>query len=248
MAPRALLLCWLMLLITLARSSAQTSKPSLVAWASSTGGALHIHWNISTTWNPSEAEGLYILVNNQERGTVGPDTSSYYVYGLSNNTAYSYQVKATLVNGSEPLYSVVAAATTSNRTAPNSPGIPKQIAVTGGFVQVSVKPPGDTGGVALSNVTVVVSDSVGFTTKQTLAVSSVDELVFNIYGLSARTKYWISAFATNEGGLLSPDSDPLVVTTASLQLPGSCPPPTLVNATGASILLQLTPPLDDGIS
>ncbi|KAF4143551.1 Fibronectin type III domain [Phytophthora infestans] len=246
MAPRALLLCWLMLLITLARSSAQTSKPSLVAWASSTGGALHIHWNISTTWNPSEVEGLYILVNNQERGTVGPDTSSYYVYGLSNNTAYSYQVKATLVNGSEPLYSVVAAATTSNRTAPNSPGIPKQIAVTGGFVQVSVKPPGDTGGVALSNVTVVVSDSVGFTTKQTLAVSSVDELVFNIYGLSARTKYWISAFATNEGGLLSPDSDPLVVTTASLQLPGSCPPPTLVNATGASILLQLTPPLDDG--
>ncbi|KAG4059859.1 hypothetical protein PC123_g5228 [Phytophthora cactorum] len=228
------------------RATAQASNPLIIVWASATGGALHLQWNISTAWSLSELESFHVLVNNQERVTVGPDASGYYVCGLSNNTVYSYQVKATLVNGSGPLYSDVIAATTLDRTAPNSPDIPKQLAVTGGFVQVSVELPQDTGGAALSNVTVVVSDSVSVVTKQSLPVTSSDVLVYNIYGLNARTKYWISAFATNEGDLVSPNSDPLVITTTTLQLPGPCPPPTVVKTTGASILLQLNLPLDDG--
>ncbi|KUF97986.1 histone-lysine N-methyltransferase CG1716 [Phytophthora nicotianae] len=191
------------------------------------------HRNLSTALDPDELEGYHVIVNNQERATVGPDASSYYLYGLSNNTVYSYQVKAILANGSEPLYSDVVAATTLNRTAPNSPDIPTKVTVSGGFVQVSVETPHDTGGVALSNVTVVVSDIYGVVTSQTLSVTSSGVLVFNSYGLNARTKYWISAFATNEGDLVSSNSDPLVITTTALQLPGPCPPPTVVKATGA---------------
>ncbi|ETL37425.1 hypothetical protein L916_10863 [Phytophthora nicotianae] len=249
MASRAvrLVTCWLMLLINMmVRTDAQSSNPSIIAWGSATGGTLHIQWNLSTALDPDELEGYHVIVNNQERATVGPDASSYYLYGLSNNTVYSYQVKAILANGSEPLYSDVVAATTLNRTAPNSPDIPTKVTVSGGFVQVSVETPHDTGGVALSNVTVVVSDIYGVVTSQTLSVTSSGVLVFNSYGLNARTKYWISAFATNEGDLVSSNSDPLVITTTALQLPGPCPPPTVVKATGASVLLQLNPPLDDG--
>ncbi|KAG6623161.1 histone-lysine N-methyltransferase CG1716 [Phytophthora cinnamomi] len=83
-------------------------------------------------------------------------------------------------------------------------------------------------------------------TQQSLSTSNSDLLTYNIYGLDALTTYSISSIATNEGGKMSLESSRLTTKTMALQLPGPCPPPRVLTTTGASVDLQLIPPLDDG--
>ncbi|KAK1948572.1 Fibronectin type-III domain-containing protein 3a [Phytophthora citrophthora] len=149
---------------------------------------------------------------------------------------------------SYPLYSDVISATTLDCTAPHTPDAPKKMFVSGGFVQVSAQQPADTGGADLLSVTIIVRrlDRLTVVTQQAQAPVASGAVVYNIYGLDAQTSYRISVFAINEGGLQSLESDFLDITTKFLQLPGPCPPPKVLNTTGASVALQLIPPLDDG--
>ncbi|KAL3673999.1 hypothetical protein V7S43_001684 [Phytophthora oleae] len=253
---RCLVALWLLLAaVVIVPSTAGTTDPSVVAWATSTsGGTLNVKWTISAAWQSSnslnEIDSFRVLVDSELNGAVGAEEISYDVSGLTNNTVYTIQVNATLTSGSsaEPLYSNVISATTLDRSAPHTPDAPKQLTVSGGFIQVSVQQPADTGGVDLLSLTIIVRHPVSLTvvTQQAQAPVNSGTLTYNIYGLDAQTSYRISAFAVNQGDLKSLESDFLDITTKSLQLPGPCPPPKVLNTTGASVALQLIPPLDDG--
>ncbi|KAE9360356.1 hypothetical protein PF008_g1843 [Phytophthora fragariae] len=244
---------WLLLAVTIASSTAQSTDPTIDAWATATGGALHIQWAISSAWyiNNSvvDVEDFRVFVNDQERAIIGFDETGYDLYGLTSETAYTVQVQGTLVSGSlaAPLNSNAFPATTLNLAAPDTPDTPELLAMTGGFVQVSVQPPADTGGADLANMTVTVRRADGLTVvQQSQSSNSSALLTYNIYGLDALTTYWVTSVAVNEGGKTSSESNPVVAKTKALQLPDPCPPPRVIRTTGASVVLQLIPPLDDG--
>lgn len=203
---------------------------------------IYTHRAISAAWKSSnsvdEVEDFRVLVDDLERATVGSDALRYDLYALTNNTAYTFQVKATLVNGGSSLYSGVISATTLDRTAPDAPDTPRQLAVTGGFVQVSVHPSADTGGADLVSVTVIVRsvDSLTVVAHQSQSPENSDLPTYNIYGLDALTTYRISAFATNEGDQMSLEGAHLVITTTALQLPDPCPSPKVLETTGVTLL------------
>jgi hypothetical protein len=200
-----------------------------------------IYRNISTAWSAnnsiSEVENLQVFVDDQLKETVGTDVMRYDLYGLPNNTVFTFQVKATLANTSsaEPPLSNVITTSTLNRTAPAAPETPKQLAVKGGFVQVSVKPPMDTGGANLASVIVVVRryGSSYVVSRQSLPPDNAALLTYNVYGLDAGTTYQISSLAVNDGDLTSLESARLEITTMQLQLPDPCPPPKVLSSTGA---------------
>ncbi|KAH7481830.1 Titin [Phytophthora ramorum] len=246
---------WILLLVVwIANATAQTAEPSIAAFVTATGGALHFKWTISTAWistnTKDDIKSFLVVLDGNEIGNKSPDTTSYDLYGLTGNTEYTLQVKASFIDNSSasPLYSDVIVATTLDQSAPAIPTSPTELAVGGGFVQVSVQPPLDSGGTDLSRVTVVVWRLSTLTEllRQSQSPENSDSLIYDIYGLDALTSYRISAFATNEGGISSSESNALNVVTTSLQIPGPCPSPTILSTTGASIVLKLNPPLDDG--
>lgn len=203
---------------------------------------------ISSAWylnnSIADAEDFRVFVDGQERETVTLDVTRYDLYRLTSDTTYTVQVQGTLVNDSlaEPLYSDSLAVTTLSLAAPDAPDTPTLLAMTGGFVQVSVQPPADTGGADLANMTVIVRTAEGLAVmQQSQSSDSAAALTFNIYGLNALTAYLVTAVASNAGGKMSVQSNPLEATTKALQLPDPCPAPTVISTTGASsFCLKLT--------
>ncbi|GMF21429.1 unnamed protein product [Phytophthora lilii] len=192
-------------------------------------------WNSNTT-SVDEIEAYQVYVNEQLADTIGAGSSQYDLYGLSSNTAYSFQVEAIFANGSSSpsLYSNVISISTSDCTVPGTPNSLEKLAVTGGSMRVSVEPPKDTGGANLVNVTVHVRrrDDLSLVTEQSQSAPNSSSLRYSIYGLDAQTSYQVSAFAVNGGGFVSEESNYLVFTTKALQLPDPCPAPTVVSSTG----------------
>ncbi|KAL4152595.1 hypothetical protein PRNP1_009523 [Phytophthora ramorum] len=133
---------WILLLVVwIANATAQTAEPSIAAFVTATGGALHFKWTISTVWistnTKDDIKSFLVVLDGSEIGNKSPDTTSYDLYGLTGNTEYTLQVKASFIDNSSasPLYSDVIVATTLGQSAPAIPTSPTELAVGGGFVQ-----------------------------------------------------------------------------------------------------------------
>ncbi|RLN89418.1 hypothetical protein BBJ28_00001219 [Nothophytophthora sp. Chile5] len=169
---------------------------------------------ILSTWSDSnsvdEITGFDVLVNGQKVDGTNATTQHYELYGLVNNTAFTFQVSAVFTTGSttSPLFSDQLSVSTSDRSKPGVMGSPELLAVTGGFIQVRALPPSDTGGANLLNLTVVVrrEDDLRMTSLGSHGLQDPDFTLFEFYGLDALTTYVLSAFTINADGLTSTES------------------------------------------
>lgn len=176
-----------------------------------------------------------VYVNDEQAVKLGATESVYTAYGLTNDTQYLFQVGGDLVSGSNAtsdLISDTIVGQTGPISAPQVTSAPVLTNVTGGVVVVQVTPSGDSGGCNLTNLTAIARRSDG--TIASTQVKSLNDTEFTFNRLDAQTTYRISAFATNGAGLSSSESTNLTVTTRSIDAPGLCPPPTVVNVTGTS--------------
>jgi hypothetical protein len=175
-----------------------------------------------------------VFLGDQEVATVGAVEREYVQYGLVYDTDYSFQVSADLVDGSNSTDDLVSDAILVRTTPLSSPGVsrsPQLRSVTGGTIQVETFTPSDTGGANLTSITVIVRrESDGQIVIN--QAKSVENTTFSLNRFDAQSTYWVTSFSTNEGGAAADESAPLYVTTRELELPGPCPPPTIVATTG----------------
>lgn len=181
-----------------------------------------------------DIQSFRVFIGDQQVATVSAAERQYVQYGLIYDTDYSFQVSADLMDGSNATGDLVSDAILARTTPLSSPGVsraPQLRSVTGGSIQVETFTPSDTGGANLTSITVIVRrESDG-----QIVINqgkSVESTWFSLNRLDAQTTYWVTSFSTNEGGAGADESAPLYVTTRELELPGPCPPPTVVATTG----------------
>lgn len=195
---------------------------------------------ISPEWsaanNVSDIEAFQVFLNQEPVGETDPSEMFYTLYNLTNNTAYSFQAKAVLEASSiaDPLETAVVIGTTDNLSVPGKPDPPVQVTVGGGSIRVRARFPHDSGGAALATLTVEARSSDDNSVVEVTQPVSSPEAVF--FGLSAKTRYFVSMYTTNAGGLNGPRSDYLEATTTALEVPGPCPPPTVLRVTGSFVI------------
>jgi hypothetical protein len=159
-------------------------------------------------------------------------SSPLIVTGLTNGTSYTFQVIATNISGNS------VNSLSSNAIVPSTiPNPPTNLIPTFGNQQVSVMltAPANNGGASIVNYTVTSSPGSFSTTSNTLPIV--------VTGLTNGQSYTFNAVATNINGnsVDSSDSDPCTPCT----IPD--PPTDLVlSQEGNEVLIDLTPPIDDG--
>lgn len=184
-----------------------------------------------------DIESFRVFLGDQQVATVDATEWQYALYGLAYDTQYAFQVSADLVAGSNATIDLVSDAILARTAALSGPGVsraPKLQSVTGGTLQVEAFTPNDTGGANLTTITVVVRRAGDGQTVINQS-KSIGNTTFSLNRLDAQTTYWVTSFATNEGGASVYESAPLEVTTRVLELPGPCPPPTIVATTGRRV-------------
>ncbi|TMW60828.1 hypothetical protein Poli38472_000870 [Pythium oligandrum] len=215
-----------------------------------TGGAIHVAWEVSTSWTDqhslNDISGFQVLLNDAEVAAVDPTTRAYDLYGLTNNTFYSVQVIGALTDNLNPLTSNVLVAETSNQSPPGAAGTPSSTASGGGYIRVQVVPPLDTGGTPLTTVTLTALSSTDYKITENVTAFNPAAPEVTVYGLVAKTEYVVTVRFSNTGGYVGSGSTPVSISTQDLQPPGPCPPPTLLEVTGGSVILRLNPPVDTG--
>jgi hypothetical protein len=229
------MLAWLLCLwLTALAAHAQADDNGLsVSLTARTGGALSVAWAISPQWLETHASiaGFNVSLNDTRVAQVPATTTTYDIYGLSSNTVYTVAVSVNwLTPSNETLVSNELVVSTLNATSPSAPPAPLVVAAGGGFLRVRVTLPLDTGGVDIATISVVAQSQIDFSIA-TLS-HSVSDSEFTFFGLDAKTSYRLRSYATNAADLSSDQSVALSADTLAVQLPGPCPPPTVLNVTG----------------
>lgn len=180
----------------------------------------------------SDISAFHVFVNAAQVGETNSSMLRYSVYGLVNNTAYAFQVRAAFTAGSNAtaLESNLVTEMTSNRSSPSQIDPPTLIGVRGGFIQILAQLPLDYGGANLRTLTAVARSTLDFSI--VTLTQPATQLDFKIYGVNARTSYVVMVYATNEGNMSGPASDGLTAKTQDLRPAGPCPPPTVLEVTG----------------
>ncbi|KAF1320447.1 hypothetical protein FI667_g12333, partial [Globisporangium splendens] len=241
------------------------TEPQAMAWVTSrTGGALHFECSYD------DITGFRILVNGVPVSVTSALVLYYDLYALVNNTAYTFQVKATFNANStaSSLESNILRESTASLSSPSVADPPILVNSSGGFIRAREQLPKDIGGANITMLAMLARSVVDFSVVSLSQPATQSEFVF--YGLNARTEYYLSVYATNTGSLSGSESGFLSVKTLALRLAGPCPPLTVLGVTGvsrhaiqrysvhdpshvtvlfsvgASTTLELNPPLDDG--
>ena len=138
------------------------------------------------------------------------------------------------VNVTSPLVSNALVAQTLEMTPPEAPASPEVIDIGGGYVELYVSQPLDTGGSPLVNLTVLVQSAVD--SSVVIVNMSAQDNQTTVFGLNGSTMYRVSTVAINAALLVSPESTAINISTGLAQVPGPCPAPALINVTGKLVI------------
>lgn len=188
--------------------------------------------NWTAAHSVSNISAFHVFVNATQVGETNSSTLHYSVYGLVNSTAYTFQVRAVFKAGSTAtaLESNLVTAPTSSRSRPSQMSPPTLVGVGGGLIKILTQLPQDSGGASIQSLTAIARSTVDFSV--VTLTQPATQLAFKIYGVSARTGYLVSVYATNEDNQSGPASESLRVKTTELRPAGPCPPPTVLAVTG----------------
>ena len=222
-------------------SSSVTATPATVPGAPSTPSATSNGNSTSTvTWTAPASNGgaaitAYVVQYSADGGatwTVASSSASspYIVTGLTNGTAYIFEVAAINPAGTGPFSGASASAYPAS-----APGAPTGVTGTPGNTTVSVawSAPASNGGASITAYTVQYSSNAGST--WTVATSSAASSPYLVTGLANGTAYLFEVAATNSAGTGSFSSPSSSVT------PVSAPAaPSGLSATGPNGTAQAT--------
>ncbi|DBA01331.1 TPA: hypothetical protein N0F65_001836 [Lagenidium giganteum] len=225
-----------------------------------TGGMIHFNWSAPEDNGGSEVTG-YSVEGDSRMYSVDKDVTEFYFGHLVANTVYEFTVyaKNRLGTGSD---GKTASLRTGDISPPSTPPNISVVESSGGAVVVSVAIPDDTGGVALdkldfeafANGVLVSRDSVKQLTDYTppqragsrrLAAASDDSLYVQIGSLMPLTAYSFSLRIVNNKGS-SDSTTPAMTNTKNSTVPAVPDPPVVAAATGGSLTLTWTDPVDTG--
>lgn len=216
-------------------STTSYSSPSAVQnirLQSAAGGVLSLAWDASLDTGGEEILSYQVLRTGLDNAIVVPTSSFIDTCGLTALTTYQYTIRA--YNG------YMVGRPTSFTAITGSPTVPDQVVLTsvvpyGGRLEVSWRPPLNTGGLQLTGYIFNLSDPVQMITIETFA----SNLTFHVFGgLYANTNYSLAGWSINNVGQ-SPELA-FNTTTGPPDLPGVAPKPVAVNIFGGSVILMVT--------
>jgi RHS repeat-associated protein len=174
------------------------SVPGAPTNVTATGGnaVANVSWTAPAANGGSAITGYtvtpYIGSSAQTATSVGPSPTSATITGLSNGTAYTFQVAAVNAIGTGPYG-------TSNLVTPGPPGAPTSVTATGGVNSASISwtAPTDSGGGSIAGY--VVTAFKGSTAQHATSVNSTTTTA-TLSGLQGGTSYTFKVAAYNSFG------------------------------------------------
>ncbi|KAF0691054.1 Aste57867_17666 [Aphanomyces stellatus] len=124
--------------------------------------------------------------------------------------------------------------------------VPLLLNATGGLVIVQVAPPWNTGGMTMALVSYTMTMMAAPPSNLVLARQIQSTPLFTFSGLQFATTYAFSSTVTNQAGLVSSGSGPALLSTGPMSTPGPPGPLQAVRATGGTVDVCWSPPLDTG--
>lgn len=224
--------------VAVAPAQAAAGHPAAPAQPTATAGdsSATLRWTAPAD-NGSPITGYVITANPTGQQVRIPADTSYTVGGLTNGTAYTFQVAATNANGTS------AKSPASDPVTPVAPVVPDApqavIAVAGyGAATVSWTAPANDGGSPISGYTVTSSAGDAVTTTGEATSATVD-------GLDNGTAYTFTVVATNAvgDGPASVPSDPVTPAETVPDAPASI---TATSAGDGAVDVTWTSPDSDG--
>ncbi len=213
--------------------------PATLPDAPTIGVATAVNESATIAWTPPAQDGGdpvtgYVITPSIGSPITVGNVTTYALAGLTNGTAYTFQVAAITAAGTGPQ----SAASNSVTPNPTAPGVPTIVSATPGNVSASLvwTPPADNGGSAVTGYLITPSSG------PTVTVGNVT--TYTVVGLSNGTGYAFIIAAINAVGTGS-NSAPSGSVTPSPTVPAA-PTQVVGSAGNGTVVVGWTAPTDNG--
>ena len=237
--------------ISTAAPSVPTAPLNIISTAS-TGGSITLSWSspFDTGGVPVTGYNVYLVEDSNSRTLIydGADNlaTEFTHKGLMSSTEYMFQVQAiNFVSAatSSGHISPVVTFSTSEATPPEPPLAPEIPWKTGGAIEVQMETPADTGGIPIDMYILYMNSPESPTSFSVVYEGNLSSTI--IYELAESTDYTIKYKVRNSAGTSS-YGQPTAFTTLKPTLPSAPLNPNVTLATGGSLSVEWSEPVDTG--